>query len=166
NAANTHLMHGGGVAGAIARAGGPAVQSESGERSPIGLGECVETTAGDIPARWVIHAATMEPGGPTSAEILRRATASTPRRGDAGAGRAGLAEAHEPFDGVRVALEHRLDLAFGPVVDPPRDAVRARPLPRGVPKEDPLHPAVDDDAAANHARIVLAGRGVSPRRRA
>jgi len=83
NAANTHLMHGGGVAGAIARAGGPAVQSESGERSPIGLGECVETTAGDMPARWVIHAATMEPGGPTSAEIIRRATASTLRRADA-----------------------------------------------------------------------------------
>ena len=83
NAANTHLMHGGGVAGAIARAGGPAVQAESGERSPIGLGECVETTAGDMPARWVIHAATMEPGGPTSAEIIRRATASTLRRADA-----------------------------------------------------------------------------------
>jgi len=82
NAANTHLMHGGGVAGAIARAGGPAVQAESGERSPIGLGECVETTAGDMPARWVIHAATMEPGGPTSAEVIRRATASTLRRAD------------------------------------------------------------------------------------
>ena len=77
NAANTHLMHGGGVAGAIARAGGPAVQAESGERSPIGLGECVETTAGDMPARWVIHAATMRLGGPTSAEIVRDATAST-----------------------------------------------------------------------------------------
>ena len=82
NAANTHLIHGGGVAGAIARAGGPAVQAESGERSPIGLGECVETTAGDMPARWVIHAATMEPGGPTSAEVIRRATASTLRRAD------------------------------------------------------------------------------------
>src|SRR5205823_3278595 len=75
-------MHGGGVAGAIARAGGPAVQAEGGERSPIGLGECVETTAGDMPARWVIHAATMEPGGPTSAEVIRRATASTLRRAD------------------------------------------------------------------------------------
>ncbi len=76
NAANTRLMHGGGVAGAIARAGGPEVQRESDERAPIGLGEAVETTAGDMPARWVIHAATMELGGPTSAEIIRRATAS------------------------------------------------------------------------------------------
>jgi O-acetyl-ADP-ribose deacetylase len=77
NAANTHLMHGGGVAGAISRAGGPEVQRESHERAPIGLGEAVETTAGDMPARWVIHAATMEPGGPTSADIIERATRST-----------------------------------------------------------------------------------------
>ncbi len=77
NAANTQLRHGGGVAGAISRAGGPAVQRESDERAPIGLGEAVETTAGDMPARWVIHAATMELGGPTSAEIIERATRST-----------------------------------------------------------------------------------------
>ncbi len=77
NAANTELRHGGGVAGAIARAGGPAVQRESHERAPIGLGDAVETTAGDMPARWVIHAATMEPGGPTSADIIERATRST-----------------------------------------------------------------------------------------
>ena len=77
NAANTQLMHGGGVAGAIARAGGPAVQRESDQRAPIGLGEAVETTAGEMPARWVIHAATMELGGPTSAEIIERATRST-----------------------------------------------------------------------------------------
>src|SRR5919205_4076097 len=77
NAANTQLMHGGGVAGAISRAGGPEVQRESSEKAPIGLGEAVETTAGDMPARWVIHAATMELGGPTSADIIRRATAAT-----------------------------------------------------------------------------------------
>jgi O-acetyl-ADP-ribose deacetylase len=82
NAANTQLKHGGGVAAAIARAGGPAVQSESDERAPVGLGEAVETTAGAIPAQWVIHAATMELGGPTSAEIIRRATASTLVRAD------------------------------------------------------------------------------------
>jgi O-acetyl-ADP-ribose deacetylase (regulator of RNase III) len=77
NAANTDLAHGGGVAAAISRAGGPEVQRESDERAPIGLGEAVETTAGDMPARWVIHAATMELGGPTSAEIIERATVST-----------------------------------------------------------------------------------------
>jgi O-acetyl-ADP-ribose deacetylase (regulator of RNase III) len=77
NAANTQLAHGGGVAGAISRAGGPDVQRESSEKAPIGLGEAVETTAGDMPAKWVIHAATMELGGPTSAEIIERATRST-----------------------------------------------------------------------------------------
>jgi len=82
NAANTQLMHGGGVAGAISRAGGPAVQRESDERAPIALGEAVETTAGDMPARWVIHAATMELGGPTSAEIIELATRSTLARAD------------------------------------------------------------------------------------
>ena len=82
NAANTDLRHGGGVAGAISRAGGPQVQAESSERAPIGLGESIETTAGEMPCRWVIHAATMELGGPTSAEIIGRATASTLARAD------------------------------------------------------------------------------------
>src|SRR3954467_299882 len=77
NAANTQLAHGGGVAGAISRAGGADGQRESARRAPIGLGEAVETTAGDMPARWVIHTATMVLGGPTSADIIRRATAAT-----------------------------------------------------------------------------------------
>jgi len=83
NAANTRLLHGGGVAAAIARAGGPAVDEESRAAAPIGLGEAVETSAGAMPARWVIHAATMELGGPTSAQIIRRATAATLERADA-----------------------------------------------------------------------------------
>jgi O-acetyl-ADP-ribose deacetylase len=82
NAANTQLKHGGGVAAAIARAGGPAVQRESDEKAPIGLGDAVETTAGDMPARYVIHAATMELGGPTSPEIIARATRSTLTKAD------------------------------------------------------------------------------------
>jgi O-acetyl-ADP-ribose deacetylase (regulator of RNase III) len=82
NAANTRLLHGGGVAGAIARAAGPALEEESRAKAPIGLGEAVGTTGGDLPARWVIHAATMELGGPTSAEIIRRATAATLREAD------------------------------------------------------------------------------------
>lgn len=77
NAANTRLLHGGGVAGAISRAGGAVVQRESDARAPIGLGEAVETSGGAMPCRWVIHAATMELGGPTSAQVIRRATAST-----------------------------------------------------------------------------------------
>ena len=82
NAANTGLQHGGGVAAAIARAGGPDIQRESDEKAPIGLGEAVETTAGELPARYVIHAATMELGGPTSAEIIEKATSSTLARAE------------------------------------------------------------------------------------
>jgi O-acetyl-ADP-ribose deacetylase (regulator of RNase III) len=78
NAANTRLLHGGGVAGAIARAGGPELERESRERAPIELGGAVETTAGDMPSRWVIHAATMvDPGGTSDAEVVERATRST-----------------------------------------------------------------------------------------
>ena len=79
NAANTRLIHGGGVAGAISRAGGPAVQRESDERAPIGLGDAVETSGGWMPCRWVIHAATMELGGRSTADVVRRATVSTLR---------------------------------------------------------------------------------------
>lgn len=79
NAANTELKHGGGVAGAIIRAGGAEIQQESDRVAPIELGEASATGAGELPARWVIHAATMHLGGPTSAEIIRDATASTLR---------------------------------------------------------------------------------------
>jgi O-acetyl-ADP-ribose deacetylase len=82
NAANTQLRHGGGVAGAIVRGGGSSIQEESLRRAPVALGSAVETAAGTLPARWVIHAATMEPGGPTSAEIIRNATASTLAKAD------------------------------------------------------------------------------------
>jgi O-acetyl-ADP-ribose deacetylase (regulator of RNase III) len=82
NAANTDLKHGGGVAGAIVRAGGREIQDESDRKAPIGLGEVVETGAGELPSRWVIHAATMQLGGPTSAEIIRNATAATLRKAD------------------------------------------------------------------------------------
>src|SRR3954462_7490832 len=77
NAANTRLMHGGGVAGAISRAGGPTIQEESSAAAPIELGAAVSTGAGRLPAKWVIHTATMHLGGPTSAEIIREATRST-----------------------------------------------------------------------------------------
>jgi O-acetyl-ADP-ribose deacetylase (regulator of RNase III) len=79
NAANTDLAHGGGVAGAIVRAGGTSIQDESDELAPIELGAAVATGAGELPCRWVIHAATMHLGGPTSAEIIRSATAATLR---------------------------------------------------------------------------------------
>ncbi|MET3962485.1 O-acetyl-ADP-ribose deacetylase (regulator of RNase III) [Marmoricola sp. OAE513] len=57
NAANRAMRGGGGVDGAIHRAGGPAVLEDCRRRFPNGLatGEAGWTTAGDLPARWVIH---------------------------------------------------------------------------------------------------------------
>lgn len=58
NAANTAVRGGGGVDGAIHRAGGPSVLEDCIARFPDGLpvGEAGWTTAGDLPSRWVIHA--------------------------------------------------------------------------------------------------------------
>ncbi|MGH3482057.1 MAG: O-acetyl-ADP-ribose deacetylase [Nocardioidaceae bacterium] len=57
NAANRAMRGGGGVDGAIHRAGGPAILADCVERFPDGLatGAAGWTTAGDLPARWVIH---------------------------------------------------------------------------------------------------------------
>ena len=57
NAANSAMRGGGGVDGAIHRAGGPAILEDCIARFPDGLptGEAGWTTAGDLPARWVIH---------------------------------------------------------------------------------------------------------------
>jgi O-acetyl-ADP-ribose deacetylase (regulator of RNase III) len=60
NAANEHLAHGGGVAGAIARGGGPAIQSESDEwvkkHGPISHAKPAWTSGGKLACRYVIHA--------------------------------------------------------------------------------------------------------------
>ncbi len=57
NAANAAMRGGAGVDGAIHRAGGPAVLAECRRRFPEGLatGDAGWTTAGELPARWVIH---------------------------------------------------------------------------------------------------------------
>lgn len=57
NAANNRMRGGGGVDGAIHHAGGPAVLADCIARFPHGLatGDAGWTTAGDLPARWVIH---------------------------------------------------------------------------------------------------------------
>jgi O-acetyl-ADP-ribose deacetylase (regulator of RNase III) len=57
NAANSAMRGGGGVDGAIHRAGGPAVLEDCKQRFPDGLatGDAGWTTAGEMPARWVIH---------------------------------------------------------------------------------------------------------------
>jgi O-acetyl-ADP-ribose deacetylase len=82
NAANDHLWMGAGVAGALKRAGGPEIEREAVARGPIAIGDAVATTAGRLPARWVIHAAVMGQDLRTSAGIIERATLSTLRVAD------------------------------------------------------------------------------------
>lgn len=91
NAANTHLVLGSGVAGAIHRKGGDIIDQEGRKKGPIRLGEAAVTTAGALPNRYVIHAAAMgysredlavpkKPGTGSSAEIIRQATLNSLRR--------------------------------------------------------------------------------------
>jgi O-acetyl-ADP-ribose deacetylase len=74
NAANNDLELGGGVAGAIARAGGPSIQAACRKVGPVEVGDAAITGGGNLMARWVIHAASMRLGGRTSADTLRRST--------------------------------------------------------------------------------------------
>ena len=76
NAANSALVLGAGVAGAIREKGGPSIQQECDaigpiEVGPIEVGDAAVTGAGDLPARYVIHAAGMPPGGQASETSVR-----------------------------------------------------------------------------------------------
>lgn len=61
NAANRQLAHGGGVAAALVRAGGPTIQTESdawvAAHGPLADGQAAVTSAGDMVASWVVHVA-------------------------------------------------------------------------------------------------------------
>ncbi|MGA1873221.1 MAG: macro domain-containing protein [Thermoplasmatota archaeon] len=76
NAANNHLWMGSGVAGALKRVGGEEIEREAVARGPIPVGSAVETTAGRLHAKYVIHGAVMGQDLTTSSELIRRTTAS------------------------------------------------------------------------------------------
>jgi O-acetyl-ADP-ribose deacetylase len=93
NAANTHLVLGSGVAGAIRRKGGDIIDEEGRRQAPIRLGEAAVTSAGQLPNKYVIHAAAMgytvedrtvpkKPGTGSSAEIISHATVNSLRRAE------------------------------------------------------------------------------------
>ena len=76
NAANGHLAHGGGVAGIISRAAGPALQRESDllvqKQGPFATGAAVATTAGKLPFKGLIHAVGPRQGeGDEEAKLIR-----------------------------------------------------------------------------------------------
>ncbi len=83
NAANSDLVLGGGVAGAIRRRGGPSIQDECTAHGPVRVGEAAVTGGGLLKARHVIHAASMALGGratPTSLRASMTATFEIARR--------------------------------------------------------------------------------------
>ncbi len=93
NAANTELILGSGVAGAILRRGGSEIDREGQAKGPIKLGEAAITGAGRLPNKYVIHAAGMghrlegarvpkRPGSLSSAAIIADATRNSLRRAE------------------------------------------------------------------------------------
>lgn len=82
NAANNDLILGGGVAGAIRTKGGPQIQAECDRIGPIAIGEAAVTGAGNLRARYVIHAASMRLSENTLEANLRAATRNSLRRAD------------------------------------------------------------------------------------
>ena len=79
NAANNDLQLGGGVAGAIRRKGGPDIHIECDDVGPVPVGGAAITSGGNLKARYVVHAASMQLGGKTSALSLRSSTAHSLR---------------------------------------------------------------------------------------
>jgi O-acetyl-ADP-ribose deacetylase (regulator of RNase III) len=75
NAANNDLQLGGGLAGAVLRKGGPQIQAECNKIGTIPVGGAAITPGGNLKARYVIHAASMQLGGWTTAQSLRSSTA-------------------------------------------------------------------------------------------
>ena len=94
NAANNDLILGAGVAGAIRRKGGEEIQKECDAIGSIPVGYAAITSGGKLKAKYVIHAASMQLGGATTAEALRHSTAHA----------------------LRLAAEHRLKIIAFPAV--------------------------------------------------
>jgi O-acetyl-ADP-ribose deacetylase (regulator of RNase III) len=74
NAANNRLWMGAGVAGAIKRAGGEEIEREAVAQGPIDVGDAVATSAGRLPARWVVHGAVMGQDLRTDDTLVERTT--------------------------------------------------------------------------------------------
>ncbi len=76
NAANDHLWMGAGVAGAIKARGGTVIEREAMSKGPVPVGSAVETEAGSLASRYVIHAAVMGPDLRTDLPTVAKTTRS------------------------------------------------------------------------------------------
>ena len=131
NAANNDLMLGGGVAGAIRRAGGPVIQDECHAHGPVSVGEAAITGAGSLRARYVLHAASMALGGRTTRDSLRSS-----------------------MDGVfRLAREHEVETIAVPAVG---TGIAGFPIDEcGRVMAESLHLALSEGWQATEVRFVL-----------
>ena len=135
NAANNELVLGGGVAGAIRRAGGGAIQDECDRHGPVRVGEAAITGAGNLRARYVLHAASMELGGRTTRESLRSSM----------------------DDVFRLARRHQVETMAIPAVG---TGIAGFPIDEcGRVMADSLHQALSDGWQATEIRFVLFGEG-------
>lgn len=142
NAANNHLRMGAGVAGALASRGGPAIQRECDEhvrqRGPLRVGEAAVTGAGDLPARWVIHAAAMG-DEPASDASIRSSTRQALRL----AAERGMENVAFPILGTGVA-GFPFERAAGIMLE----EIRAHGLESEVPGQIVLYGYGEEEAAA------------------
>ena len=141
NAANNHLRMGAGVAGALLAKGGPTIQEECDAHvrahGPLALGEAAVTGGGNLPARWVIHAAAMGDAAPTSVTI-RGAT----RRSLQLAAEHGMSSVTFPVLGSGVGGFSFSEAARAMLLE-----IRAHALDADLPEVVSLYGYRDEDAA-------------------
>jgi O-acetyl-ADP-ribose deacetylase (regulator of RNase III) len=147
NAANTDLVLGAGVAGAIRRKGGPAIQEECDRIGPIPLGEAAVTGGGSLPCRLVIHAASMGLGRLTTEASLRASVRNSLAR----CVERGVASVAFPAIGTGVG-----GLAMSTCADLTLDAVRVHEGRHALPRE--VRFVVTDERAADEFRRAIAER--------
>jgi O-acetyl-ADP-ribose deacetylase (regulator of RNase III) len=82
NAANNHLWMGAGVAGAIKRKGGTKIEKEAMSKGPVSVGEAVVTKAGELKAKYIIHAAVMGQDLITNEDYIKEATLNSLKRAE------------------------------------------------------------------------------------
>ena len=123
NAANSELSMGAGVAAAIKRKGGTIIEEEAQRQGPVEMGDAVVTTAGNLAAGYVIHAAVMGPDLRATADLVRRATLAALRQAEElklqtvampafGAG-VGRVEARDSADAMVAAIRQHLAQSTG-----------------------------------------------------
>jgi O-acetyl-ADP-ribose deacetylase len=135
NAANNDLVLGGGVAGAIRSRGGPSIQQECDAHGPIKVGEAAITNAGELHARYIIHAASMALGGHTTTESLRSSM----------------------DDAFRLAREHHVQKIAIPAVG---TGIAGYPIEEcAVVMADSLRSALTDGWEPSEVRFILFGDG-------